>query len=40
VGGNSFSLEPRNKERVKQVLAKYLRLEWPKQRNTIRRRSR
>ena len=27
VGGNSFSLEPRNKERVKQVLAKYLRLE-------------
>jgi len=27
VGGNTFSLEPRNKERVKQVLAKYLRLE-------------
>ncbi|HEX5605145.1 MAG TPA: ABC transporter substrate-binding protein, partial [Candidatus Binatia bacterium] len=27
VAGNSFSLEPRNKERVKQILAKYLRLE-------------
>ena len=27
VAGNGFSLEPRNKERVKQVLAKYLRLE-------------
>jgi len=27
VAGNSFSLDPRNKERVKQVLAKYLRLE-------------
>jgi len=27
VAGNSFSLDPRNKERVKQILAKYLRLE-------------
>jgi len=27
VAGNGFSLEPRNKERVKQILAKYLRLE-------------
>lgn len=27
VAGNSFSLEPRNKERVKEILAKYLRLE-------------
>lgn len=27
VAGNSFSLEPRNKERVKQVIAKYLRLD-------------
>ena len=27
VVGNSFSLDPRNKERVKQILAKYLRLE-------------
>jgi ABC-type nitrate/sulfonate/bicarbonate transport system substrate-binding protein len=27
VAGNSFSLDPRNKERVKQVLAKYLRLD-------------
>ena len=27
VAGNSFSLEPRNNERVKQILAKYLRLE-------------
>ena len=27
VVGNSFSLDPRNKERVKQVLAKYLRLD-------------
>ena len=27
VGGNSFSLEPRNKERVKQIIAKYLRLD-------------
>jgi ABC-type nitrate/sulfonate/bicarbonate transport system substrate-binding protein len=27
VAGNSFSLEPRNKERVKQILAKYLRLD-------------
>ncbi len=26
VAGNSFSLDPRNKERVKQVIAKYLRL--------------
>jgi len=24
VAGNSFSLDPRNKERVKQVIAKYL----------------
>jgi NitT/TauT family transport system substrate-binding protein len=29
VAGNSFSLDPRNKERVKQVLAKYLRLGKP-----------
>ena len=27
VAGNSFCLDPRNKERVKQVLAKYLRLD-------------
>jgi NitT/TauT family transport system substrate-binding protein len=27
VGGNSFSMDPRNKERVKQVIAKYLRLD-------------
>jgi NitT/TauT family transport system substrate-binding protein len=27
VAGNSFSLDPRNKERVKQVIAKYLRLD-------------
>ena len=27
VAGNSFSLDPKNKERVKQVIAKYLRLE-------------
>jgi ABC-type nitrate/sulfonate/bicarbonate transport system substrate-binding protein len=27
LAGNSFSLEPRNKERVKQVIAKYLRLD-------------
>src|ERR1041384_5980019 len=26
VAGNSFSLDPRNKERVKQIIAKYLRL--------------
>ena len=27
VAGNSFSLDPRNKERVKQIIAKYLRLD-------------
>jgi ABC-type nitrate/sulfonate/bicarbonate transport system substrate-binding protein len=27
VAGNSFSLDPRNRERVKQVIAKYLRLD-------------
>ena len=27
MAGNSFSLDPRNKERVKQVIAKYLRLD-------------
>jgi ABC-type nitrate/sulfonate/bicarbonate transport system substrate-binding protein len=27
VAGNSYSLDPRNKERVKQVIAKYLRLD-------------
>ena len=27
IAGNSFSLDPRNKERVKQVIAKYLRLD-------------
>ena len=27
VTGNSFSLDPRNKERVKQIIAKYLRLD-------------
>lgn len=29
VAGNSFSLEPRNKDRVKQIIAKYLRLDGP-----------
>jgi hypothetical protein len=27
VMGNSFSIDPRNKERVKQIIAKYLRLD-------------
>ena len=27
IAGNSFSLDPRNKERVKQIIAKYLRLD-------------
>ncbi len=29
VAGNSFSLDPRNKSRVKQIIAKYLRLDSP-----------
>jgi ABC-type nitrate/sulfonate/bicarbonate transport system substrate-binding protein len=29
IAGNSFSLDPRNKTRVKQIIAKYLRLDSP-----------